>query len=185
MLDELDLEQEASAQRRFHRALREHPWLLVPAPVMRLAHADVLVSEWVDGVTLWDAPDPDQAAARLVRFGLGGAPGGVMHADLNPEDVLVTPDGRLAVLDYGAWCEVDPDRLRLVIEAIDAFTSDDADGFAQTVAHLGWLPADRAPDAFALLGHALDGLAGVGSARLDTDALLTAAGSLAAITSTR
>jgi hypothetical protein len=68
VLDELDLEHEASAQRRFHRALRSHPFLLVPRPVTRLTHESVLVSEWVDGVPLWRAPNPDEAAARLVLF---------------------------------------------------------------------------------------------------------------------
>ncbi|HET9102712.1 MAG TPA: AarF/UbiB family protein [Solirubrobacteraceae bacterium] len=178
VLDELDLEQEGGTQRRFHRALRGHPWLLAPAPVMRLAHADVLVSDWIDGVPLGDAPDRDQAAARLVRFGLGAARTGVMHADLKPDDVLVTPDGRLAVLDYGAWCEVDPVRLRRVIAAVEAFIGGDVDGFTRAVTELGWLPAERAPHAFDLLGHALDGLAGAGPVRLDAEAILTAAGAL-------
>jgi predicted unusual protein kinase regulating ubiquinone biosynthesis (AarF/ABC1/UbiB family) len=178
VLDELDLEHEASAQRRFHRALRGHPWLVVPAPVMGLVHAGVLVSEWVDGSTLWDAPDRDQAAARLVRFGLGGAVAGFMHSDLNPDDVLVRPDGRLAVLDFGAWCEVDRDRLALVTAMVDAFVDGDSDGFSSLAERLGWLPVSRGLDAFELIGHALDGLTGPGPARLDRDTVLTVTGRL-------
>ncbi len=88
-LDELDLESEAATQRRVHRALRRHPFLTVPAPVMRLCHDEVLVSEFVDGVPLWQAPDPDLAAARLVVFVIGAARAGVIHADPHPDDVLV------------------------------------------------------------------------------------------------
>ncbi len=175
VLDELDLEQEAAAQRRFHRALRGHPWLAVPAPLMRLCHAGVLVSEWVDGHTLWDAPDRDEAAARLIRFALGGARAGVMHADLTPEDVLVGPGGHLTVLDLGAWCEVDRDRVEAVTAIVDAFLNDDVDGFAAGAQRLGWLTAARAADAFELLGLSLDGLAGCGPARLDGEAVLAAA----------
>jgi ABC1 family protein len=178
VLDELDLEHEAGAQRRFHRALRGHPWLMVPAPVMRLAHAGVLVSEWVDGSTLWDAPDRDRAAAQLVRFGLGAATAGLMHSDLNPDDVLVRPDGRLAVLDFGAWCEVDRDRLALVTIIVDAFAKGDIDGFSSAGERLGWLPSSRGADAFELISHALDGLTGPGPVLLDRDTVLAAAGRL-------
>ncbi len=178
VLDELDLEHEAGAQRRFHRALRGHPWLMVPAPVMRLAHAGVLVSEWVDGSTLWDAPDRDQAAARLVRFGLGGATAGLMHADLNPDDVLVRPDGGLAILDFGAWCEVDRDRLTLVTSMVEAFPTRDVEGFSAAAQRLGWLPPTAGAEAFALIDHALDGLRGPRPARLDRDAVFAAAGRL-------
>src|SRR5947209_6949105 len=79
ILEELDLEHEATMQRWFHRALRGHPLLTVPAPVTRLSHEQVLVSEWVEGVNLWEAADPDLAAARLVSFVLGGARAGLIH----------------------------------------------------------------------------------------------------------
>src|SRR5690242_18294920 len=52
VLDELDLETEATVQRRFHRGLRTHPFLVVPKPLMELCHEQVLVSEWVEGVPL-------------------------------------------------------------------------------------------------------------------------------------
>ena len=174
VLDELDLEQEASAQRRFHRALRGHPWLTVPAPVMRLAHGGVLVSEWVQGIPLSRAPDPDQAAARLMRFALGGGAAGIMHADPDPDDVLILPDGRLAMLDFGGWCEVEPGRVALAAAALEAFLIRDVKAFAGAVEALGWLPHSAGPAALDLIDHALGELAGPGGARLDGDALLAA-----------
>ena len=112
VLEELDLEHEAEVQRRFHRALRGHPFLSVPSPVMRLCHESVLVSEWADGASLWDAPDPDRAAARLVAFGIGAAVTlGVSHADLHPDNVLVGTDGGLTILDFGATRRVDRERV--------------------------------------------------------------------------
>jgi predicted unusual protein kinase regulating ubiquinone biosynthesis (AarF/ABC1/UbiB family) len=173
-LDELDLEQEATAQRRFHRALRGHPSLMVPAPVMRLAHAGVLVSEWVDGIPLSRAPDRDHAAAQLVRFALGSAAAGILHADPDPDDVLVLADGRLAILDFGAWCAVDRDRHMLATAAFDAFLVHDVDAFARAVEHLGWLPADYAAVAFEAIEHALGDLVGPGPVRIDRDAVLAA-----------
>jgi predicted unusual protein kinase regulating ubiquinone biosynthesis (AarF/ABC1/UbiB family) len=174
VLDELDLEHEGTAQRRFHRALRNHPFLVVPAPVTRLTHESVLVSEWVDGVTLWQAPNPDEAAARLVVFVLGALRAGIMHADPHPDDVLVLEDGRLAILDFGATRTVQRERVESAAAALEAFAADDADGLGAALERLGALPASNAPALLALLRHALGELAGAEPARLDSEAVLEA-----------
>jgi predicted unusual protein kinase regulating ubiquinone biosynthesis (AarF/ABC1/UbiB family) len=174
VLDELDLETEATAQRRFHRALRGHPFLVVPAPVTRLAQEQVLVSEWIDGVPLWKAPDPDAAAARLISFALGAAREGIIHADLHPDDVLVLDDGRLAILDFGATRTVEPDRVEASSAALDAFIADDAAGFGAATELLGALAATHAPTALALAHEALGELAGPGPSRLDSAAVIAA-----------
>jgi hypothetical protein len=174
VLDELDLEQGASAQRRFHRALRRHPWLMIPAPVMALARDGVLVSEWVDGIPLWRASDPDQAAARLVQFALGGAAAGIVHAGPDPDDVLVLPDGRLAMLGFGAWADIDPDRVALVAVALHGFLARDVEAFGGALEQLGWLPRGCGATALRLIDDGLGGLAGPGPARLDSDAVLAA-----------
>jgi predicted unusual protein kinase regulating ubiquinone biosynthesis (AarF/ABC1/UbiB family) len=174
VLDELDLEHEASAQRRFHRALRGHPFLAVPAPVSRLAHEHVLVSEWVDGVPLARAPDHDRAAAQLVVFVLGALRAGFAHADPVPDDVLVRPDGRLAILDFGATRPVDPGRVDTVADAVDALAEQNADGFSRALARLGALPESLGPGALELARLALGELAGPEPARLDSAAVLAA-----------
>ena len=173
-LDELDLEHEATVQRRFARALRGHPFLTVPAPVTTLARDGVLVSEWIEGVPLRDALDRDQAAARLLAFVLGGIGAGIVHADPDPDDVLVLAGGRLAILDFGANATVDAQRAAATVAALDAFAADDLQSFARALALLGWLPPDVAAEALALTRHALGDLAGPNPARLDTGAVVAA-----------
>jgi hypothetical protein len=173
LLDELDLETEGTIQRRFHRALRGHPFLVVPRPVMDLCHEHVLVGEWISGVPLRDAPDPDEACARLVVFVLGAARTGIVNADPNPDDALVLSDGRLAVVDFGAWREVAPERVGLGAEILDAVLAEDADAFGQALDELGWLPRDQAPAMLALVHELLDGLLEPGPVRLDNDTALT------------
>jgi predicted unusual protein kinase regulating ubiquinone biosynthesis (AarF/ABC1/UbiB family) len=173
-LEELDLETEAANQRRVHRALRRHPFLYVPAPVTRLCHDNVLVSEFVEGVPLWRAPDPDQAAARLVVFVIGAARAGVMHADPHPDDVLVLEDGRLAILDFGAVRDPDPDRVAAVANALEAIIAEDAEALGACFERLGWLPADRAKTALDLAIDVLGELAGPEPVRLDSDAVIAA-----------
>jgi predicted unusual protein kinase regulating ubiquinone biosynthesis (AarF/ABC1/UbiB family) len=173
-LDELDLESEATAQRRFHRALRGHPFLVVPAPVTRLAHEHVLVSEWIDGVPLWRAPDPDLAAERLIAFGVGAMRAGIVHADLHPDDVLVLEDGRLAILDFGSTRTVEPDRVDAAALALEAFIADDAAAFGAATERLGALPASHAATALSVAREALGELAGSEPVRLDSAAVIAA-----------
>jgi len=173
-LEEFDLESEAATQRRVHRALRRHPFLTVPAPVMRLCHDEVLVSEFVDGVPLWDAPDPDQAAARLVVFVVGGGRAGIVHADPDPDDVLVLEDGRLAILDFGAVRDPDVERVALVADALEALIAEDERAFGASLEQLGWLPAGHARTALDLVNDVLGDLVGVEPARLDGEAVMAA-----------
>lgn len=175
ILDELDLEHEATTQRRFHRALRRHPWLVVPAPVTRLSHEGVLVSEWVDGVPLWRAPDPDQSTARLVVFVIGALRAGIVHADPHPDDVLVLDDGRLAILDFGATRVVeDPARVDAAAEVVEGFAEGDAARFGAGLERLGALPPEHAAGALELVRDALGELGGADAARLDSRAVLAA-----------
>jgi predicted unusual protein kinase regulating ubiquinone biosynthesis (AarF/ABC1/UbiB family) len=174
VLDELDLEHEATIQRHFHRRLRGHAFLTVPAPITRLCHEGVLVSEWVEGVPLWRAPDPDLAAARLVVFVLGAGRQGFVHADPHPDDVLVTPDGRLAILDFGATRPIAAERVGQYAAALDAFAMQDSQELGAVLQQLGWLPARNADTALTLGHDVLDELAGSEPVRLDSDALLAA-----------
>lgn len=173
VLDEFDLEHEAASQRRFHRALRDHPSLIVPAPVTRLAREGVLVSEWVDGVPIAQAPDPGQAAAALVSFVLGFARSGIIHADPDPDDALVRPDGRLAILDFGATRTVDPERVAVAAAGLEAFARADARALGLALERLGWLDSSYARAAHELTRYAL-GEPGPAPVRLDGDALLNA-----------
>ncbi|HYB25899.1 MAG TPA: AarF/UbiB family protein [Solirubrobacteraceae bacterium] len=172
VLDELDLEHESMTQRRFHRALAHHSFLTVPAPVTRLAREDVLVSEWVDGVPLAQARDRDGAAARLLVFMVGAARFGTVPADPDPADVLLAPDGRLAVLDFGAARTVDRERVGVAAAALEAFARRDPDALARALNELRWLPADHGMLALDLIADALGDLARPGPARLDSDAVL-------------
>jgi predicted unusual protein kinase regulating ubiquinone biosynthesis (AarF/ABC1/UbiB family) len=174
VLDELDLEHEASSQRRFHRALRNHPFLTVPAPVTRLAHAGVLVSDWVDGVPIASAPDPDAAAARLLVFVVGAARFGTLHADPDLDDVLVLPDGGLAILDFGATRTVIPERVASVQAALAAFAADDATALGSALAELGALPASEGAAVIEVAREILGELVEPGPTRLDGAAVLAA-----------
>lgn len=164
LLDELDLEHEASTQRSFARALKRHEALHVPAPVSGLSHERVLVSAWVDGTPVGELTDPEErlvAARALVRFHVGSARFGTVHADPHPRNALLMADGRVAFLDFGAVRQVPVTRVDEALVALDALLADDAPALSGSLARLGWLPEASGADALRLgrellAGH-LDG----------------------------
>jgi hypothetical protein len=172
VLDELDLEHEAETMRRFRRSLRNHPQLVVPSPATSLARESVLVSEWIDGVPLTEANDPNRAAAWLVIFTLGGFRSGLVHADPDPQDVLELADGRLAILDYGATSTVPRERAALGLDVVAAFADGDSAALGRALKGLGTLPADQGTQALQFARTALGELGEPGRSRLDSDAVV-------------
>ncbi|PRY48633.1 putative unusual protein kinase regulating ubiquinone biosynthesis (AarF/ABC1/UbiB family) [Geodermatophilus tzadiensis] len=107
LVEEVDYVQEADAQTAFADAYRDDPDVCVPEVLAGEDH--VLVSRWVDGTPLSrvitdGAPgDRDRAGLLLVRL-FCSAPERArrLHGDPHPGNFRLLPDGRLAVLDFGA-----------------------------------------------------------------------------------
>jgi predicted unusual protein kinase regulating ubiquinone biosynthesis (AarF/ABC1/UbiB family) len=172
VLDELDLETEAAVQRRFHRALRDHPDLTVPAPITRLCREQVLVSEFVDGAPLAATEPRDALAERLLAFVLGAAHSGLAYADPHEDNAIVTDDGRLAIVDFGACRAVGRTRFEMAREVFEALVRGDERRFGTSLERLGWLPAAEAPQLLRLVREVAGEHLEHGPSRLDTSAVL-------------
>jgi predicted unusual protein kinase regulating ubiquinone biosynthesis (AarF/ABC1/UbiB family) len=112
VLEELDYRLEAWAQQRFHEAFVDDPYVRVPAVVAGAER--VIVSEWVDGTPLsriiatGTQDERDAAGLLFARFLMSGpTKARLLHADPHPGNFRITPDGRLAVLDFGAVNRLD------------------------------------------------------------------------------
>ncbi len=105
--EELDYRLEAQSQHSFAKAYNDDPDIFIPDV---LAGADrVLVTEWVDGTPVstitrtGTREERDRVGLLYVRFLFSGpARAGLLHADPHPGNYRLLPDGRLAVLDFGA-----------------------------------------------------------------------------------
>ncbi|HEV8266851.1 MAG TPA: AarF/ABC1/UbiB kinase family protein, partial [Thermoanaerobaculia bacterium] len=123
LLRELDYRQEAQNMKVMRENLREFPRLVVPSPVDDYTTARVLTMDLVSGVKL-------TALSPLVMLDLDGAGlaeelfqaylkqflvNGFFHADPHPGNVLLTPEGRVALLDLGMVSRVSSElRARLL-----------------------------------------------------------------------
>lgn len=108
MVDELDYLAEARNQALFAEAFPLVPGTDVGVPRVLAATNRVLVTEWVEGVPLNALGDASQgvrnlAALRLGEFLFGSANStGLVHGDPHPGNFLLTSEGTLVALDFGA-----------------------------------------------------------------------------------
>ncbi|GAA4612968.1 AarF/UbiB family protein [Saccharopolyspora hordei] len=107
MVEELDYRTEADYQRAFAKVFKNAEDVRVPAVVA--SSPKVVVTEWVTGtpyskiIADGDREQRDLAGRLLAEFHYSSpARVGLLHADPHPGNFMLLPDGRLAVIDFGA-----------------------------------------------------------------------------------
>ena len=131
---ELDFIEEAYNTELIAGLIEEYDKLTVPKVIRPFVTERVLVLEWIDGrkVDASHGLEPD-VAAELARqffsaYVLQVVVEGVYHADPHQGNVLLTADGRLALLDFGLLGRIDEDTrsgLSLLLLAIAQNRADD------------------------------------------------------------
>lgn len=116
LVDELDYRREADNLTTMGEMVAEHDRIVVPTPYPDFTTGRVLTMEFVQGKKVTDlgpigqmeldgAPLADQLFESYLNQVLVH---GVFHADPHPGNVLVTPDGRLVLLDIGMIARLAP-----------------------------------------------------------------------------
>lgn len=104
---ELDYRLEADSQRAFAKAYEGHPHFAVPHVIA--SSPKVMISEWIDGIPMSQiirsgtVDERDRCGTRLFELTFDApARVGMMHGDAHPGNFMLLPDGRMAVIDFGA-----------------------------------------------------------------------------------
>lgn len=116
LVDELDYRREADNLTRMRDLVTDYDLIVVPKPFPDFTTSRVLTMEYVAGRKVTDLGplgqlEIDGAALADQLFGLylhHVLVEGVFHADPHPGNVLVTPDGRLVLLDIGMIARLAP-----------------------------------------------------------------------------
>jgi ubiquinone biosynthesis protein len=139
LLRELDYRRESLNLVTLGSNLKEYQRLIVPQPIDDYSTSRVLTMEYVQGTKITDLSplaridvDGQALAEELSRAYLDQIlVDGFFHADPHPGNILITPDGRLAMLDLGMVARIDPKRqeqlLKLLLAIADARGHEAAD----------------------------------------------------------
>lgn len=145
MVRELDFKREAHNLDQIRERLQDLPLLFVPAPVRDYSSSRILTMERVNGknisslsgLALLDV-DGEALAESLIKGYLDLILiHGAFNADPHPGNLLVTEDGRLALIDMGMIAYLSRQVRDQVLRLLLAVTDGDAEAAANIVAGLG------------------------------------------------
>jgi len=105
----------------------------------------VLVTEWIEGEQL--AKSQPSVINKLIPVGVECfliqlLETGFFHADPHPGNLLVTPDGKLALIDFGLMADVPIQDTKTMTKTIVHLMQGDVPGLVQDAIELGFLPQD-------------------------------------------
>ncbi|MFP4119945.1 ABC1 kinase family protein [Coleofasciculus sp.] len=150
IFEEMDYTQEGCNAERFANLYGHLKDIYVPKIYWQYTGRRVLTMEWVNGTKLTNleaikAQDID--AKYLIEVGVQCSlrqllEHGFFHADPHPGNLLATPEGKLAYLDFGMMSEVKPYQRYGLIEAVVHLVNRDFAGLAHDYVNLEFLSED-------------------------------------------
>ncbi|MEW5317018.1 MAG: hypothetical protein WDW38_008351 [Sanguina aurantia] len=142
--EELDYVREGRNATAFAAQMKEElPQVVVPGTFTELTTRRVLTSEWMEGEKLSQSKADD--VGDLVNIGVicylkQLLETGFFHADPHPGNLIRTPDGRLAVLDFGLMTQIDDNIKFGMIEAISHLIHRDYEAIVKDFVTLDFIP---------------------------------------------
>ena len=139
---ELDFEEEAHNTELIARLVADYEVVLVPEVIRPYVTERVLVLEYIDGRKVESghglAPERAHELARqfFSAYVFQVVVEGVYHADPHTGNILLTEDGRLALLDFGLLGRLDDDTRRGLSLLLLAIAQNRADDFADLIIEL-------------------------------------------------
>jgi predicted unusual protein kinase regulating ubiquinone biosynthesis (AarF/ABC1/UbiB family) len=150
IFEEMDYTQEGRNAERFAQLYGHVTDVYIPRIYWQYTQRRVLTMEWITGTKLTQTQEIRAQgidAGYLVEVGVQCSllqllEHGFFHADPHPGNLLATPDGKLAYLDFGMMSEVKPYQRYGLIEAVVHLVNRDFEGLANDYVKLEFLTPD-------------------------------------------
>lgn len=163
---ELDFVNEGRSSETIAASLAHRGDVITPTVVWEHTSKEVLVTEYVEGTKITEVEalralglDPVVVASRAVDvWGEMVLKNGHFHGDPHPGNILVLPDGRLALIDFGLTARLDPRARAGFARLSQAAAHRDAAALMEGFRDLGYIAADDSPMAYIGLGRNLTGM---------------------------
>jgi ubiquinone biosynthesis protein len=152
---ELDYRVEARNIDRFRHNFREEPLIKIPVVHWQLCSKRILVMEYVEGTKVSDLATPERMGIDTYNLAVHGARAfmkmvledGFFHGDLHPANVLITPDGKIAYLDFGMVGYLSEEDREIITRMLLGIIRQDADLIVEEAKNLGVeIPREKVPE---------------------------------------
>jgi predicted unusual protein kinase regulating ubiquinone biosynthesis (AarF/ABC1/UbiB family) len=130
LIGDMDFMEEALNTQRISRQLADFPYLSTPEVYINLSTSYVLTQTFVEGKNL-SKMTPDEVATLqgeeiagelLTAYMQQIVVDGIFHCDPHPGNILITPDGKLTLLDFGMVGRFDAQEQNKMIQLLLAFS---------------------------------------------------------------
>ncbi|KAK7390182.1 hypothetical protein VNO78_25481 [Psophocarpus tetragonolobus] len=150
VFQELNYVQEGQNARRFKKLYADKEDILVPDVFWDYTSAKVLTMEWVDGVKLNEQEAIEKQGLKVLDLVNAGIQCslrqlleyGYFHADPHPGNLLATPEGKLAFLDFGMMSETPEEARYVIIGHVVHLVNRDYEAMARDYYDLDFLSRD-------------------------------------------
>ncbi|KAM0937198.1 putative ABC-type Cd(2+) transporter [Dioscorea sansibarensis] len=147
---ELNYVQEGQNARRFKKLYADREDIVVPDIFWDYTSAKVLTMDWVDGVKLNEQEAIEKQGLKLLDLVNTGIQCslrqlleyGYFHADPHPGNLLATPEGKLAFLDFGMMSETPEEARSAIIGHVVHMVNRDYEAMARDYYALEFLSSD-------------------------------------------
>jgi ubiquinone biosynthesis protein len=152
---EMDLRFEAGAASEFAEIAALDNYVYAPTVDWERTSQRVLTTEWIEGRSLTDpgaiaGVDRIDLANRITRGFLACAlDHGFFHADLHEGNMILAPDGRLVLVDFGIMGRIGHDERLFLAEILKGFLERDYKRVSEVHFQAGYVPANHSTDDFA------------------------------------
>jgi len=157
MLRELDLRLEAGGTDEMRAINEKTGFFRIPEVDWERTGKRVLTISWIDGTALAQPGWMDRSGldrARLANditqgFLSSAIEHGVFHADMHEGNAILTPDGRIALIDFGIIGRIGPMERRFLAEILWGFLKRDYVRIAEVHFEAGYVPRSQSVGDFA------------------------------------
>ncbi|KAG0564360.1 hypothetical protein M758_8G100000 [Ceratodon purpureus] len=142
--EELDYINEGENATRFAEQMRvDLPQVVVPKTFTKYTSRRVLTTSWIEGEKLSQSTASD--VGDLVNIGVicylkQLLDTGLFHADPHPGNLIRTPEGKLAILDFGLMTQITDNQKYGMIEAISHLIHRDYEAIVEDFVMLDFIP---------------------------------------------
>jgi predicted unusual protein kinase regulating ubiquinone biosynthesis (AarF/ABC1/UbiB family) len=161
--EEMDFNHEADNVEKFAEFFRDSDFVIIPPVFREVTTTRVLVMQYFEGFSVTEVDeilrhnvDTKKMVENLIAFyGDQLLIHGFFHADPHPGNMLIRPDSRIVLLDYGMVLEITPELRQDLVRIVMAAVRSDVDELISMAYKLDMLEYDVSPSVVREAAHAI------------------------------